>query len=111
MGKKTNILGYSVHVNPFVGWTPNAERHLQEMKRNCERIVEQIKRHCDDVENVFVKTDREEVCEHCGDHWAPSSSGRNECCDKDDAEHVETPRLLESICPVPPIPSVKPSGD
>jgi hypothetical protein len=49
--------------------------------------VAEIRRHVDEVGSVYVESDANPVCSHCGASWTEGSDPYNGgCCDKDVAE-------------------------
>ena len=85
MAVKTNITGYHVEVMPKTYRLSNMEHELRDQKNICEDMVKEIKRHVDDVDDIYVITEFDLICEHCGSVWTESkyASHNGGCCDKD----------------------------
>ena len=90
--KITNIVDYTVIVeveNFGKSWKSN-ERYLAEKRSYAEEMINEIKRHVDNVDHVYIETEYEAVCEHCGSGWTEEDSNYNGgCCDKDEENNPD----------------------
>lgn len=69
----------------------------KQYRERCDEIINDVKRHVDAVGDVYIESDVEYFCEHCGSVWTECGAQYNGgCCDKDqadqDARELPSPR-------------------
>lgn len=56
------------------------------LERRCREIAASIRRHIDEIGSVWIESDSNNTCEHCGEPWTESNADYNGgCCDADEA--------------------------
>ena len=59
----------------------------KQYRERCDEIINDVKRHVDAVGDVYIESDVEYFCEHCGSVWTECGAQYNGgCCDKDQAD-------------------------